>query len=157
MHSPIKENLEEYLQSAGSVRPPAEMGSHLEGCERCRGEVESMAAQGRLLRELRSEEDIEAAPGFYARVMAAVEARQRASGLLAFADSPFGRRFVYACLATVILLGSYLVYTERSSLPFGHHSPVRLLVADASRDSHVGADQQRDREVVLTSLASFRE
>ena len=115
-----------------------------------------MAGQARLLKDLRPDEEIEAAPGFYARVLAAVEARQRVSGLLAFTDPSFGRRFIYACLATIILLGSYLLYTERTA-PFGGQNPVRLLVADTPHERHVGTDQQRDREAVLLSLASYRE
>ncbi len=157
MHRPVKENLEEYLQAAGSACAPAEMDSHLKGCRNCRGELEDMAAQARLLRELRGADDIGVAPGFYARVMAAVETSRRASGLLAFTESSFGRRFVYACLTAVILLGSYLLYTELSSHPFGNHNPVRLMVADTPRDRHFGTDQQRDREAVLMSLASYRE
>jgi len=156
MHRPAKEHLEEYLQAADSARPPRELDSHLRDCESCRAEVETMATQARLMRGLRSEEDVEAPPGFYARVMAAVEARQRASVFFAFTDPSFGRRLIYACFATIIILGSYLLYTERA-VPFGDHSPVRLLVADTPGDRHVGADQQRDREMVLLSLASYRE
>lgn len=157
MHRLAKEHLEEYLQAGDSAHPPRELGSHFQDCAPCRTEVGIMAAQARLVRELRSAEEIRAAPGFYARVMAAVEARRRVSGLLAFTDPSFGRRFIYACLATVILLGSYLLYTEQAASPFGDHSPVRLLAADTPSEGHVGTDQQLDRELVLLSLASYRE
>ena len=115
-----------------------------------------MAAQARLVRGLRSEPDIEAARGFYARVMSAVEARQRSSVLGAFTDTAFARRLIYACLATVIILGSYLLYTEQAT-PFRAPAPVRFLAAGAPDSGPVGADQQRDRERVLVSLASYRE
>jgi hypothetical protein len=118
--------------------------------------MDAMADQARLMRLLRSEEDLEAAPGFYARVMSAVEARQKAPVLQAFTDAAFARRLIYACLATVIILGSYLVYTEQAT-PFGNPDPVGFLAANVPGDSHVGTDQQRDREVVLVSLASYRE
>lgn len=156
MHRPVRERLEEYLQAADANLHPRELDSHLEDCDSCRAEVEVMSAQAQLLRGLRPEEETEAAPGFYARVMASVEARRRASGLLAFADPGFGRRFIYACLATVILLGSYFLYTERA-VPFGDQSPVRMLIADTPHERHVGTDQELDREAVLLSLASYRE
>ena len=156
MHKPVKERLEEYLQSAGSGYHPQELDSHLQSCDSCRAEVDIMSAQARLLHGLRPEEEIEVAPGFYARVMAAVEARRSAAGLLAFADPTFGRRFIYACLATVILLGSYFLYTERA-VPFGDQSPVRMLIADTPYERRLGTDQELDREAVLLSLASYRE
>ena len=115
-----------------------------------------MAEQARLMRRLRAEEDLEAAPGFYARVLSAVEARQKAPVLYAFTDPAFGRRLVYACLATVVILGSYLLYTEQAA-PFGNPDPVGFFAASVAGDRHVGTDQQRDREVVLVSLASYRE
>ena len=115
-----------------------------------------MAAQARLIGRLRPEEDIEATPGFYARVMASVEARRKAPVLLAFADPGFARRFIYACLATVIVLGSYLLYTERAA-PFADPGAVGFLAADTPGERHVGTDQRRDRESVLVSLASYRE
>ena len=94
MHRLVKEHLEEYLQAASSARPPRELDSHFQDCAPCRTEVGIMAAQARLMRELKCAETVEASPGFYARVMAAVEARRRVSGLLAFTDPSFGRRFI---------------------------------------------------------------
>jgi predicted anti-sigma-YlaC factor YlaD len=156
MHGPVKERLEEYLGAAGPPGDRPEVDSHLRGCDTCRTELEAMADQARLMRRLRAEEDLEAASGFCARVMSAVEARQKAPVLHAFADPVFGRRLVYACLATVLVLGSYLVYTEQAA-PFGNPDPVGFFAANAAGDQHVGMDQQRDREVVLVSLASYRE
>ncbi len=156
MHGPVKEHLEEYLGAAGPPGDRPEVDSHLRGCENCQAELEAMAEQARLMRRLRAEEVFEAAPGFYARVMSAVEARQKAPVLYAFTDPAFARRLVYACLATVVVLGSYLLYTEQAA-PFGNADPVGFFAASATGDRHVGTDQQRDREVVLVSLASYRE
>ena len=156
MHGPVKEHLEDYLGAAGPPGDRPEVDSHLRGCETCRRELEAMADQARLMRWLRAEEDVEAAPGFYALVMSAVEASQKASVLQAFTDPAFARRLIYACLATVIVLGSYLLYTEQAT-PFENPDPVGFFAANAPGDRHVGTNQQRDREEVLVSLASYRE
>ena len=156
MHRPVKEHLEEFLRAAGPPGDRPETDSHLRACQNCRAELEAMAVQARLVRELRSVEELEAAPGFYARVMLAVEVRESASVLHAFTDPHFGRRFIYACLATILILGSYLVYTERAAPPAAA-APVSFLATDVTTGAHVGTDQQRDREIVLVSLASYRE
>ena len=64
MHGPVKEHLEEYLRAAGRPGDRPEVDAHLRGCESCRTELEAMADQARLMRLMRSEEDLEAAPGF---------------------------------------------------------------------------------------------
>jgi hypothetical protein len=155
MHRPIKERLEEYLQKAGKLRGPEEFSSHMESCQRCRREVEGMAEQARLLRLLETPEEIKPAPGFHARVMETVEARRRAPLRYAFMDPGFTRRFIYASLAAVVILGSYLVYSEQGPR-LDTSGPMSFLAAE-SVERHVGTDPQRDRDVVLLSLASYEE
>jgi predicted anti-sigma-YlaC factor YlaD len=155
MHRPIKERLEEYLREAGELRDPEEFSSHMQSCAHCRQEVEGMAEQARLLRILEAPEEIEPAPGFYARVMEALEARRRAPLWYAFVDPAFARRLIYASLATVVILGSYLVYSEQGP-GLDASSPMSFMAVE-SADRQVGTDPQRDREVVLLSLASYQE
>ncbi len=156
MHKPVEEHLEEYLRDALTPGARAEFDSHVGGCEACRREVESMAAQGVLLRRLAAPESMVAAPEFYAKVLAAVEARRRGQLAYAFLDPGFGRRLAYAGLTAVLLLGSYLVYTERAA-PSGFANPFTFLASEPSGQPHVGSNPQQDRETVLLSLASYTE
>ncbi len=155
MHRPIKERLEEYLRGRGHARIPEEFRSHMETCNGCRQEVEGMTEQARLLRLLEAPEAIEPAPGFYARVLQTLEARRRAPVWYALTDAAFTRRLIYASLATVVILGSFLVYSEQGSR-FDVTSPMSFMAA-GSAERHVGADPQRDRDVVLVALASYEE
>ena len=155
MHRPIKQRLEEYLLRAGRLEDPKEFDPHMKSCGRCRQEVEGMAEQARLLRLLEAPAEIEPAPGFYARVMGSLEATRGAPLWYEFLDPAFARRLTYACLATVVILGSYLVYSGQG--PQSVVSNAVSFMAAESSDSHLGADPQRDRETVLVSLASYQE
>ena len=156
MHKPIKERLEEYLRGAGEQGHLVEFRAHLGGCENCREEVGAMEAQARLLRVLSEAEEVEPAAGFYARVMEIIEARRVASLGDLFLEPAFERRLIFASLTAVILLGSYLFYTERVS-SFEAASPVRIMAVEPLDQGKFGADPQRDREAVLLSLASYQE
>ena len=156
MHKPIKERLEEYLRGAGEQGHLVEFRAHLGGCENCREEVGAMEAQARLLRVLSEAEEVEPAAGFYARVMEIIEARRVASLGDLFLEPAFERRLIFASLTAVILLGSYLFYTERSHL-FEASSPVTIMAAEPLDQGKLGADPQSDREAVLLTLASYGE
>jgi hypothetical protein len=104
---------------------------------------------------LAAPEEIEPRAGFYARAMEAIEARRRASVWCAFADPDFGRRLSFASLAIVLVLGSYMVFTEQGPR-FEVPSPVTFMAPEPA-GHYVGADPQRDRELVLVSLASYQE
>ncbi|MCC7175859.1 MAG: hypothetical protein IT159_11745 [Bryobacterales bacterium] len=156
MHRPVRVHLEDYLQGDGPEGAASQVVSHLLECEACRAEVESMSSQARLLRRLKCGEEVEAAPGFCARVLSAVEAGRRGSVFLAIADPAFGRRLIYACLTLIFVLGSYWWYAERST-PWEEPGAVGILAVDTPAGAHVGSDRQRDREAVLLSLATYRE
>ena len=156
MHKPIKERLEEYLRGAGEQGHLVEFRAHLGGCENCREEVGAMEAQARLLRVLGEAEEVEPAVGFYARVMEIIEARRVVSLGNVFLEPAFERRLIFASLAAVIVLGSYLFYTERSP-SFETFSPVSIMAVQPLDQGKFGADPQRDREAVLLSLASYQE
>jgi len=156
MHKPIKERLEEYLRGAGEQGHLVEFRAHLGGCESCREEVGAMETQAHLLRVLGEAEEVEPAAGFYARVVEIIEARRVASLGNVFLEPAFERRVIFASLAAVILLGSYLVYAERGPA-FEASSPVTIMAAEPLDHGKFGADPQRDREAVLLSLASYQE
>ena len=108
------ESLEEYL--AGALEPAAErvIEAHLSACEMCREEIVGMREVTQLFGSLRSDEVMEAAPGFYARVIQQVGERKSVpsfAGLFSL-DLAFGRRLVFASLMTLAVLGSYLVSRE---------------------------------------------
>ena len=155
MHRPIKKRLEEYLRQAGRLKNAEEFNSHLKSCGRCRQEVEQMAEQARLLRLLEAPEETGPAPGFYSRVIGSLEARKAAPLWYELLDPALARRLIYASLATVVILGSYLLYSAQGP-PSGAASAVSFMAAEPSA-SHVGTDPQHDRDTVLLSLASYQE
>jgi hypothetical protein len=115
-----------------------------------------MLEQSQLLRSLRAEEELAPLPGFYARVLARVEAQRRLPVLAAFLDPGFARRLVFASLAAALGFGSYLVYAERRpALELA--GPVGFLAAQVSPGDQVGGDPERDRETMLLAVASYQE
>ena len=80
MHKEIKEHLEELLRGAEDREELATCREHNASCESCAKEIAEMEAQARMLQLLRSPEELEPDPGFYARVMQKVEARRSAAG-----------------------------------------------------------------------------
>jgi anti-sigma factor RsiW len=109
MHREIRNHIEDVL--AGSKL------EHLSQCEECRTEVRGMQEQTALIRELRAPEGLvaEPRPGFYARVMERIEAEGPISIWNLFIESAFGRRIAVASLALALLVGVYLVTSERSA------------------------------------------
>jgi anti-sigma factor RsiW len=117
MHRAVLDCLEEYL--SGSLEP-ADLGrieAHLEICEACRHEVESMRELSQCLAALRPEEAPDPSPGFYARVAEQI-GRQTAAPTFSNLFNwqfAFGRRVAFAALVTFAILGSYLVMHENAS------------------------------------------
>jgi anti-sigma factor RsiW len=152
MHQPVKDNLEEHLRGVGGrfQRPlPPEVEQHLEACGACAAELREFERQTATLRALRAPEDAEPRAGFYARVMQRIdEARASSSVWAAFLDPLFAKRLAFASAALVLLLGTFLISTERIS------TPVAPGPAVAAEDS--GATPQ-ERDAVLAKLVSFTE
>jgi hypothetical protein len=115
-----------------------------------------MQGQVQLLQLLRLPEETEPGAGFYARVMDRIDAQRNSSPLYAFLDLHIAHRLIFASLTAVIVLGSYLVYTERVP-SFGESGPVAVLASQPAQRDLVGADQAQDRETVLVALASYKE
>src|ERR1700692_111914 len=107
MHREIQNHIEDVL--AGSEP------EHLSQCEACRTEIRGMQEQTALIRELRVPEGFadEPRPGFYARVMERIEAEGPISIWNLFIESAFGRRIAVASLALALLIGVYVVPSER--------------------------------------------
>ena len=145
MHQPVKDNLEAYLNRRGDREMPGEMAAHLQACLSCAKELEQIEKQSVMLRMTLRAADCEPRPGFYARVMDRIE-RQTDNSIWAILLRPaFGRSIALASAALVVLLGSYLVTSERSA-----PAPAQLEISQEST-----LPQQRD--AVLVNLASYRE
>jgi anti-sigma factor RsiW len=161
MHREIRDHIENVL--AGSEP------EHLAGCEECRSEVQGMQEHTALLRELRAPESFVAEPraGFYARVMERIEAEGPISIWNLFIESAFGRRIAVASMALAILLGVYLVTSERSAedpMVAGQQAQQQPLVVvgeDGPARVITQMDQspagQSSEDAVLADLVTYRE
>ena len=143
MHRSIRDSLEEVLAGSHAGDSSRE---HLRQCEECRGEVESMLTQARMLREIRAE--VEPRAGFYARVMERIENQGAISVWNAFSESAFGRRIAVASMALALLLGAYLATAESRD-----HSAVISMDNQPVWNQPVAPD----REAVLVNLVTYRE
>jgi hypothetical protein len=144
MHQPVKDNLEEYLNRHGDREMPGEMAAHLQACLSCVKELEQIEKQSVLLRmSLRAE--CEPRPGFYGRVMDRIDRKADNSIWAVLLRPAFGRRIAIVSGAMVVLLGSYLISSERSA-----PAPAQQEISQEST-----LPQQRD--AVLVNLASYHE
>ena len=147
MHRSTRDHLESLLAGAGERTPEG----HLSSCQACSSAVDAMRAQAVLLRSLRTPEEAEPAPGFYARVMQRIEERAKDSIWAVFVYSPFGKRLAYASLTIAVLLGSYVVAQESRD---GHLLGENMVAQDIRYDAPVVAgDQTQQRDAVLVHFA----
>jgi anti-sigma factor RsiW len=161
MHRPIKERLEDFLRGTCDRELLREFEAHLEACEPCFQEVQEMRAQALAVRALRGSESMAPAPGFYARVMARIEAQPKPTVWSQLLDPLFGRRLVYATATLLVLFGTYLVSTENAEPLFASSGPEVMLAAPATMDAtpiHPASDDpQRQRDATLVNLATYQE
>jgi hypothetical protein len=156
MHQPIRDNLEDYLKGS-TQQVPQTFHAHLVACEECASELRLLETQANMLRSLRSNADVEPAPGFYARVMGRIEEQGRGSVWSVFLQPSFGRRLAIASATLVVLLATYLVTTEPGDQTVAVVPPA---VVTEPRSVDTGVDslrQQQRRDAVLVDLASFHE
>jgi hypothetical protein len=163
MHREIESHIEDVLAGSQPV--------HLSQCEECRAEVRGMQEQTALIRELRVPEGFadEPRPGFYARVMERIEAEGPISIWNLFIESAFGRRIAVASLALALLVGVYLVTSERSAedpmigaqeaqatvgqiVVAGEDAPARVI---SQVDQSLAGPSSQD--AVLADLVTYRE
>jgi hypothetical protein len=156
MHGLIRDHLEDYLRGGSERKLPWEFEQHLRNCDECRGELALMLEQSQLLHVLAPSHDLSVAPGFYARVLDRIEARQNQSFWNVFLDPAFGRRIVATCVTVIVLLGGYLAFTEsRSQEPVNVDAESIMAVED--HPPGLGQDRQRDRDTILVTLATYHE
>lgn len=161
MHRLVRDHLEDVV--AGVETPSVAL--HLRVCEECRSDIAAMRAQSAALRELRAPNDVEPRPGFYARVMERIEAQGPASIWNLFIESAFGRRIAVASLALALLLGVYLVSSERAAdqpivagqqaqpmVVMGEDAPGRVI----SQMDQSSMDKSSD-DAVLVNLVTYQE
>lgn len=153
MHGPIREKLEELL-ATGAL--PDETSRHLEACQDCAAELRRMKEQAELLHGLRPVEEIEPTAGFYARVVQRIEDTGVRSVWSVFTEGAFGTWLAYASLALALLVGGWLVTTERHDGHIGSE-PVIAHESPSGADMQVKGDQAHQRDVVLVNLASYSE
>lgn len=162
MHKPVRENLEEYLKGRGgnfTRRIPSEMEAHLGSCAECTGELREFEEHAAALRSFRAPSGMEPRAGFYARVMQRIdEARAANCVWTAFLDPVFGKRIMYAAATLALLLGAYLVSTER---PVYHPAmsitaPVQT-AATGTPDDPDSVTTPQERDAVLVNLATYQE
>ena len=168
MHREIRDHIEDVLRGGDTLKHARE---HLAECDECRTEVQGMQEQTALSRELRAPEDFAAdlRPGFYARVMERIEAEGPISIWNLFIESAFGRRIAVASLALALLIGVYLVTSERSAedatiaLQSLQVTAEQTMVAgeDAPAREITQVDQsqtdQSSQDAVLANLVTYRE
>jgi hypothetical protein len=150
MHGPIREHLEELL-GTDAARPDSKV--HLAACGECTRELSDMRQQAQMLRGLRAPEDIEPAPGFYARVMQRIEERKLVSMWSVLIDTPFGKHLAIASLALALVLGAWVIGVEKQDGHLGS-GPV---IAQQIVDVPVVGDQTQQRDAVLVNLAAYSE
>jgi len=173
MHREIRDHIEDVLRGPQptSRETMKYAREHLAQCDECRTEVQGMQEQTALIRELRAPEDFaaELRPGFYARVMERIEAEGPISIWNLFIESAFGRRIAVASLALALLIGVYLVTSERSAedsvialeaqqvnteqtMVAGEDAPAR----EITRVDESPTDQSSE-DAVLANLVTYRE
>jgi anti-sigma factor RsiW len=150
MHAVVMESLEEYLSGALAPAVERRIEAHLGACKACREDVAGMREVGLLFGSLRCAETVEPPPGFYARVVARVDARKAAPSFANFfaLDFAFGRRLAFGSLVTLAVLGSFLIVRESGS-PVGP-SPETVMAEEYSA-AYDSAPAQDNMLLTLTA------
>lgn len=154
MHGSTRDRLEELLAARGAASVDRRAGKHLSSCPECASELETMKAQADLLRILRSSEDLEPSPGFYARIMQRIEERAKKSIWAVFIYSPFGKRLVFASLTVAVALGTYVVTEESRD---GHLRGLSSIAREFHDDAVVEGNPSQQRDAVLANFAAHAQ
>ncbi len=149
MHGSIRDRLEDLLAGRKAVTAENEMLRHLSSCDSCDEQLAAMKAQSEMLQLLRAPEELEPAPGFYARVLQRIEERAKTSIWLAFISSTFGRRLMYASLSLTLVLGAYVVAEESRD---GHLAGTAVIAQGTREDVPVVGSEAQQRDAVLANF-----
>jgi predicted anti-sigma-YlaC factor YlaD len=148
MHGSIRNELENLLKSNADATPVIQ---HLADCDECKGELAAMRSQNKLFRSLKSNEDVEPQPGFYARVMQRIEEKAKDSIWAVFVYSPCGKRLALASLSIALILGSYVIAEERMD---GHMMTTSVAAEQTHYDAPMVGSQAQQRDAVLENFAA---
>jgi hypothetical protein len=149
MHGSIRNRLEDLLSAERPVAGSEDQAGHIASCAECASELEQFRSHNRMLRTLRAPEDIEPAPGFYARVLQRIEERAKESVWVSLICSPISSRIAYASLTLALVAGSYFVAAETRDGHLGSR-----VVAQAHYDAPVTGSTAEQRDAVLENFAS---
>lgn len=156
MHQVIVDGLEEYLARTASAEVRARFEEHLAACSSCRVVVSEMQSIGDWMSVLKPEEEIVPPPGFSARVWGAIEEQRPSPFWAPFLDPAFFRRTAFACLMLLALLGSYLVSRD-TPYSYGSPGPETVIAIENSIPGPVDGNPARDRDMMLVTLASYKQ
>jgi hypothetical protein len=112
-----------------------------------------MQAQAKLLTSLRAPEELDPAPGFYARVVQLIEERAKESMWGAFIYSPFAKRLIYASLSVAVMLGTYVVTQEARDGHLRLLNGQAVVAQNAHYDAPVIGSEAEQRDAVLENFA----
>jgi hypothetical protein len=161
MHRIVRERLEEVLPATLESAELQDVANHLRECAECRRELSDMQQCCELVHVLRPPENVEPRPGFYGRLLDAIDS-QRPSPWSIFLDRHFARRLVYAALTGLVLMGTYLISNERivEAPSIAGASPEIIMAHDPGESAQAAdADEQRasDRDRILVQLATYNQ
>ena len=155
MDSFLQERLEDYLAGRLNEQDLAEFERRLAADSAADEEITAFRATADLFAELKvdTSEDMEPAPGFYYRVMEQVEAEQGESVWSLFVQPFVMRRFAFAALMWLLMLGSVAVLhddTTAQSVQLAdsilkQQPPEQIYV-------RLGPDLQQNRDSMLAVL-----
>jgi predicted anti-sigma-YlaC factor YlaD len=154
MHRQMRDKIDSVLAGA----PEISLQQHLEQCAECTDEAAAMREHAAMLKSLRPPAEVEPRPGFYARVLERIEAQRPISIWNLFFESAMGRRLAMASMAFALLMGIYLVSSERSADP-----TIVISGQVAGQPDWVLSEDMAnpgiapDRDAVLVNLVTYRE
>jgi len=154
MHQIIQDGLEDFLAGICNRADQARIESHLEQCDECRREVDTMKNLSAMFSTLRSPDPPLPSPGFYAGVTNLIEKQQPESRWAAFLEPVFGRRLALACLLVMATLGTVLMTTETEYA--AGPTPEMILAVERAAPA-LEAGPLLDRDQMLFTLASHKQ
>jgi hypothetical protein len=149
----IVDQLEKYLSGELSGDALKQFEAELERESGGREQVGGFQTQGDLLRTLRPDEQMDPAPGFYARVMDRIESQTAGSFWAIFFEPWFAKKLAYASLALLVALSSAAINSAAN--PGMHEAVPYEFVADTILPPAPGEDREYDRSVVFANLSAF--